>query len=144
LRQYIKISKREVDDLTIYCALFYGADGHYCDGICGPFETEGAFLEGVETIVKHHEFRNYEVASDIIWLLHYYRRMPGIEVHYKYEMPEIDDLVKQELPLLRELHEFPMNIPKRKPSKFNAWIYRILKNKITNLEEMYNYEIQFY
>jgi len=141
LRQYIKISKREIDSLTIYCALFYDSSGQPCDAICGPFETEGDFLEGVETIVKYHGFHNYEVASDILWLLHYYRRSPGIAVHYKYEIPEMDDLVKQELPLLRELHEFPMIIPKRKPSKFNAWIYRILKNKITNLEEMFNYEI---
>ncbi|WP_088072397.1 hypothetical protein [Gottfriedia luciferensis] len=141
MRHYIKVSKREVEGLTIYCAIFFGNDGQLCDCICGSFETEDIFFEGVETIVQYHGFYNYEVASDIISYLHHYRGMPGITVHYIYEMPEIDDLVKQELPLLRELYEFPPIIPKRKPSKFNAWIYRVLKNKITNLEEMFEYEI---
>ncbi len=141
MRQYVKLSKRQVDGLPIYCALFFGSDGHYCDGICGPFESENTFLEGVETIVQYHGFYNYEIASDIISFLHYYRGMPGITVHYKYEMQEMDDLIKQQLPLIRELHEFPTIIPKRRPSKFNAWLFRQIKNKITNLEEMFEYEI---
>ncbi|QKE72132.1 hypothetical protein HPK19_04665 [Arthrobacter citreus] len=141
MRPYLKISKREVENLSIYCAIFFGSDGQPCDAICGPFENEETFLEGVETIVQYHGFYNYEVASDIIPFLHYYRGMPGITVHYKYEMSEFDDLVNQELPLLRELHEFPPIIPKRRPSKFNAWIYRLIKKKITNLEEMFEYEI---
>ncbi|PEL06740.1 hypothetical protein [Bacillus sp. AFS017336] len=140
MRQYIKISKREVDGLTIYCALFYGSDGHYCDGICGPFESEAKFLEGVETIVQYHSFYGYEIESDIIPFLHYYRGMPGIAVHYKLEMPEMDDLVRQELSILQELHEFPTLIPKREPSRFNAWIYRLIRKLTTKMEGKYNYE----
>jgi hypothetical protein len=140
LRQYIKLSKREIDGLTIYCALFYGSDGQYCDGICGPFELESTFLEGVETIVQYHEFHNYEVASDIIPFLHYYRGIPGIKVQYRLEMSEMDGLVEQELPLLRELHEFPTLIPKREPSRVNVWIYSLLKKITIKMEDQYNYE----
>ncbi|PET70085.1 hypothetical protein CN514_07870 [Bacillus sp. AFS001701] len=140
MRQYIKLSKREADGLTIYCAIYYGTDGQYCGDICNPFESEAAFLEGVETVCNYYGFHNYEIASDIISILQHYRGMPGITVHYKLEMPEMDDFVKQELPLLKELHEFPTLTPKSSPSRFNAWIHGHIKNLITKLEGKYDYE----